>query len=75
MVGMGWVSVVKMRVGLSGRDGVGLTGREWGWVSVVGMGWVSVVKMRVGLSGRDGVGSQWSGWGWVLGSGWGGSQW
>ena len=55
MVGMGWVSVVKMRVGLSGRDG--------GWVSVVGMGWVSVVKMRVGLSGRDGVGSQWSGWG------------
>ena len=66
MAGMGWVSVLKMRVGLSRRDG--------GWVSVVGMGWVSVVKMRVGLSGRDGVGSQWSGWGWVLGSGWGGSQ-
>ena len=28
MVGMGWVSVVKMRVGLSGRDGVGLSGRH-----------------------------------------------
>ena len=23
VVGMGWVSVVKMRLGLSGRDGVG----------------------------------------------------
>ena len=28
MVGMGWVSVVKMKVGLSGRDGVGLSSRH-----------------------------------------------
>ena len=30
MVGMGWVSVVKMRVGLSRRDGVGLSGQDEG---------------------------------------------
>ena len=30
MVGMGWVSVVKMRVGLSGRDGVGSQWSGWG---------------------------------------------
>ena len=28
--GWGWVSVVRMRVGLSGRDGVGLSGRDGG---------------------------------------------
>ena len=56
MVGMGWVSVVKMRVGLSRRDGVGLRGRH-------GVGLSG--RDGVGLSRRDGGGlpKQWSGWG------------
>ena len=33
----GWVSVVKMSVGLSGRDGVGSQWSGWGWV--LGSGW------------------------------------
>ena len=41
LLGMGWVSVVKMRVGLSGRHAVGLSGQDEG----------------AGLSGRHGVGS------------------
>ena len=45
--GWGWVSVVRVGVGLRVR---------MGWVAVVGMGWVSLSR------GRDGVGL-WSGWG------------
>ena len=37
VVGMGWVSVVKLRVGLSGRDEGGSQWSGWGWV--LGSGW------------------------------------
>ena len=56
VVGMGWVSVVRVGVGLRVR---------MGWVSVVGMGWVSLSRVGMGwvcgqdgegLSRRDGVG-------------------
>ena len=66
MVGMGWVSVVKMRVGLSGRDRVGSQWSGWGWV---------LGQDGVGRSGRDGVGLPKQGRDGVgLWSGWGGSQ-